>query len=114
MVVSNHGARQLDTARSTISALPEVVDAVGGAVPIFVDGGVRRGTDIVKALAMGASAVLLGRPVLWGLALGGEKGVVRVLDLIRNELDMAMALCGCPNTASITSDLIANDGANRL
>jgi 4-hydroxymandelate oxidase len=113
IVVSNHGARQLDTARSTISALPEVVDAVGGAVPIFVDGGVRRGTDIVKALAMGASAVLLGRPVLWGLALGGEEGVSRVLDLIRNELDMAMALCGCRDTASITADLIVNDGANR-
>jgi 4-hydroxymandelate oxidase len=108
MVVSNHGARQLDPARSTITTLPEVADAVDGRSEILIDGGVRRGTDIIKAIAWGASAVLLGRPVLWGLATGGEEGVAEVLNLIRNEFDTALALCGCTDVASITPDLVAN------
>ena len=107
VVVSNHGGRQLDTARSTIATLAEVVEQVNGTAEVLIDGGIRRGTDIVKALAMGARAVLIGRPIVWGLALGGEEGVASVLDMIRNELDMAMALSGCPDVQSITPDLIA-------
>jgi 4-hydroxymandelate oxidase len=107
MVVSNHGGRQLDTARATIDVLPEVAEAVDGRAEILIDGGVRRGTDVVKALALGARAVLLGRPVIWGLGLGGERGVRRVLELLRDELDLAMALCGCPDTGAVTRDLIA-------
>jgi 4-hydroxymandelate oxidase len=107
VVVSNHGGRQLDTVVPTIRALPEVVDAVAGRGVVLVDGGVRRGTDVLKALALGANAVQVGRPVLWGLAVGGEAGVARVLRLLRDELDNAMALCGCPTVADITRDLIA-------
>ena len=106
VIVSNHGGRQLDTARPTIRALPEVVQAVGGMVPILCDGGIRRGTDILKALAVGAAAVQVGRPVLWGLAVDGEAGARRVLELLRAELVLAMALCGCGTIAAITGDLI--------
>jgi len=106
VIVSNHGGRQLDTAPATIRVLPEVVDAAAGRVEVLVDGGVRRGTDIVKAIALGARGVLLGRPILWGLAIGGQPGVTRVLDLIRHELDSAMALCGCPSIPAITRDLV--------
>jgi 4-hydroxymandelate oxidase len=97
MVVSNHGGRQLDTARASIDILPEVADAVAGRADILVDGGIRRGTDVVKAVALGANAVLLGRPILWGLAIAGEAGVRRALELMRDEFDLAMALCGCPD-----------------
>lgn len=107
IIVSNHGGRQLDTAIPAISALPEVVEAVDGAAEVYVDGGIRRGTDIVKALALGARAVLVGRPVLWGLAVDGERGVTRVLELLRDELELAMALCGCRNVGEVTADLIA-------
>src|SRR5688572_5649997 len=107
VVVSNHGGRQLDTVVPTIRALPEVVDAVAGRGVVLVDGGVRRGTDVLKALALGANAVQVGRPILWGLVVGGEAGVTRVLTLLRDELDNAMALCGCPTVAHITRDLIA-------
>jgi 4-hydroxymandelate oxidase len=107
VVVSNHGGRQLDTVVPTVRALPEVVDAVGGRGLIVIDGGVRRGIDIVKALALGANAVQVGRPVLWGLAVGGEAGATRVLTLLREELDNAMALCGCPTVSDIRRDLIA-------
>jgi 4-hydroxymandelate oxidase len=106
VVVSNHGGRQLDTAPATIEALPRVVDAVAGRAAVLVDGGVRRGTDVVKALALGANAVLVGRPILWGLAVGGEAGVSRVLEILRSELDLAMGLCGCPSVSSIPRDLI--------
>src|SRR5262249_32652721 len=92
IVVSNHGARQLDGAPATLNALPEVVDAVAGRAEVMLDGGVRWGTDVLKALALGARAVLIGRPVLWGLAVGGERGVAGVLELLRGELDRAMAL----------------------
>jgi 4-hydroxymandelate oxidase len=107
IVVSNHGGRQLDTAIPAIRALPEVVAAVGTRGEVYVDGGVRRGTDVIKAIALGARAVLLGRPVLWGLAVNGEQGVVDLLTLLREEIDLAMALCGCCSVADITADLIA-------
>jgi 4-hydroxymandelate oxidase len=107
VIVSNHGGRQLDTSPATIEVLPEIADAVSARVELFIDGGVRRGTDVLKALAMGAQAVLVGRPILWGLAVGGEQGVIRVLDILRRELDLAMALCGCPTIDHIGRDLIA-------
>jgi 4-hydroxymandelate oxidase len=106
VIVSNHGARQLDTTPATISILPEIVDTVGGRVEVYVDGGVRRGTDVLKAIACGARAVFIGRPVLWGLASGGEAGVRYVLEMLRQEFDLAMALSGCPTLSSITRDLI--------
>lgn len=107
IVISNHGGRQLDSAIATIDALPEIAQAVGGQVPLIVDGGVRRGTDIVKALALGAQAVMVGRPVLWGLAHEGESGARRVLRLLLDEFDLALALCGACNCADLTPDLIA-------
>jgi 4-hydroxymandelate oxidase len=106
LIVSNHGARQLDTTPPTISVLPEIVDAVAGAVEVYVDGGIRRGTDVLKAIAYGARAGLVGRPILWGLAVGGKAGVKSVLELLRGELDLAMALSGCPRLASVSRDLV--------
>jgi len=106
IVVSNHGGRQLDTAPATIDALPAVVHAVEGRIPVLLDGGVRRGTDVVKALALGADAVAVGRPVLWGLAVEGSAGARRVLEILRDELDEAMALCGAPALADLGPDLI--------
>jgi 4-hydroxymandelate oxidase len=108
VIVSNHGGRQLDTARPTIRALPEVVEAVDGRADVLIDGGIRRGTDVLKALALGARAVQVGRPILWGLAVDGEAGVRYVLELLRDELDLAMALCGCRTVAGIGRDLIAD------
>ena len=108
VVVSNHGGRQLDTALPTIRALPEVVDAVAGRGIVIHDGGIRRGIDVIKALALGATAVQVGRPVIWGLAVDGEAGVARVLSLLRDELDNVMALCGTPSVKHITRDLIAS------
>jgi 4-hydroxymandelate oxidase len=107
VVVSNHGGRQLDGAVATADALPEVLDAVGGDVEVYVDGGVRRGTDVVKALALGARAVLIGRPVIWGLATGGASGVQAVLDGFATEFVRAMALCGARTVDELTPDLIA-------
>lgn len=95
IIVSNHGGRQLDGAPATIEALPEVVHAVKGRIDVLVDGGVRRGTDIVKALALGAKAVLIGRPYVWGLAADGELGVKRVIGMLREEFELAMSLVGC-------------------
>jgi 4-hydroxymandelate oxidase len=106
VIVSNHGGRQLDTSIPTARALGEVVAAVGSAVEVYVDGGIRRGTDVLKALALGARAVLVGRPALWGLAVDGEDGVVRVLELLREELDLSMALAGCRTVADCTPDLV--------
>lgn len=111
IVVSNHGGRQLDTAIPSIEALPEVVGAVGSRAEVYVDGGIRRGTDVIKALALGARAALIGRPVLWGLAVNGEAGVLAVLELLRQEIDLAMALCGARSVSEITRDLLA-DGRN--
>ncbi len=107
IIVSNHGGRQLDGAIATIDALGEVVAAVGGRVEVLVDGGIRRGTDILKALALGAKAVAIGRPILWGLAAGGAVGVQHVLELLKAELDLAMALSGCAKLADIDSSLIS-------
>jgi 4-hydroxymandelate oxidase len=106
IIVSNHGGRQLDGAIATIDALPDIAERVAGRVPILLDGGIRRGTDILKALALGARAVLIGRPYLWGLAAAGEAGVLRVLELLRSELELAMALAGCPTLPAITRSLV--------
>ena len=106
VMVSNHGGRQLDGAIASIDALSEVVAAVGDQVDVLVDGGIRRGTDVLKALALGAKAVLLGRPVLWGLTLAGEAGVKHILELLRDELDLAMALSGCAKLQDIDSSLV--------
>ena len=106
IVVSNHGGRQLDTVPSGIDALPAVVGAVAGRVEVLMDGGVRRGTDVLKALAFGARAVLVGRPLLWGLTLDGAAGAEQVLEILRTELDRAMALAGCPDLASIDRSII--------
>ncbi len=107
IVVSNHGGRQLDGAVSTCQALPEVVQAVDGRAEVLVDGGIRRGTDVLKALALGARAVLIGRPFLWGLAVNGEAGVSHVIDLLYEELSTSMALAGFPTIGSIERALIA-------
>jgi 4-hydroxymandelate oxidase len=106
IVVSNHGGRQLDTAPPAIEVLAEIAAAVGGAAELLLDGGVRRGTDVVKALALGARAVLVGRPVLWGLTVGGEEGVGSVLEILRRELDVAMALCGATTVAELDASLV--------
>ena len=106
IIVSNHGGRQLDTAPATIEALPCVVDAVKGKIPVLIDGGVRRGTDVVKALALGAQAALIGRPILWGLAADGEEGAFRVLEMLKAEFDLAMALCGARNVGEIDKSLL--------
>jgi 4-hydroxymandelate oxidase len=107
VIVSNHGGRHLDTTVPTADALAEVVGAVAGKTEVYVDGGIRRGTDIVKALALGARAVLVGRPVLWGLATGGAEGVQAVLEHLQAELVRAMQLCGMARLADIERDLIA-------
>ena len=106
VVVSNHGARNLDTLPASVDALPAVVDRVAGRVPILVDGGIRRGTDVLKALALGATAVLIGRPYIWGLAAQGENGVANVVAILRREFEMAMALAGKPTIASIDRSVI--------
>lgn len=106
VIVSNHGGRQLDGAPATISVLPEIVDAVGGQGPVLIDGGIRRGTDVLKALALGATAVQVGRPVLWGLAAGGENGVQTVLEQLQRELAHAMALAGSASLRDLPSDLV--------
>lgn len=106
IIVSNHGGRCLDTLPATIEVLPEIIGAVNGRVPVMVDGGIRRGTDVVKALALGAAAVHIGRPYVYGLAVGGAAGVEHVLKLLRQELLIAMALLGCPNIPSITRDVL--------
>lgn len=108
IVVSNHGGRQLDGVQAGLSALPDVVAQVSGRVPVLMDGGVRRGTDVLKALALGAAAVLVGRPAIWGLAAGGEEGVAGVLAILRAELENAMALAGCRTVAEIGHELIAS------
>jgi 4-hydroxymandelate oxidase len=106
VVVSNHGGRQLDGSPATIDALPPIVRAIGDRSLVLMDGGIRRGTDVLKALALGAKAVLLGRPVLWGLAVDGEAGVHHVLQLLRDELDLALALAGVPSITELGPDLL--------
>ena len=110
VVVSNHGGRTLDWAMATLDALPEVVDAVEGQIEVYLDGGVRRGSDVMKALALGARAVLLGRAIPWGLATGGEAGVVRYLELIRGELLTLVGLCGATRIDEINRSMVARLG----
>jgi isopentenyl diphosphate isomerase/L-lactate dehydrogenase-like FMN-dependent dehydrogenase len=107
LVVSNHGGRQLDGVAATLDALPEVVEAVGGRIEVYLDGGVRRGADAVRALALGARAVLVGRPILWGLAVGGEAGVASVLELLRAEIRLALQLLGCASPADVRREHVA-------
>lgn len=107
LIVSNHGGRHLDNTLATIEVLSEAVAAAKGSrMEIFLDGGVRRGADVVKALALGAKAVFIGRPLFWGLALGGEQGVIRVLEILREEIQITMAKCGRPTIASIDSKVV--------
>jgi 4-hydroxymandelate oxidase len=106
IMVSNHGGRNLDTVPATIDALPQVADRVAGRVPVFVDGGIRRGTDVLKALALGANAVLIGRPYLYGLGAAGESGVTKVINILQREFQMAMVLTGRTNIGSIDRSLI--------
>ncbi|HTR33764.1 MAG TPA: alpha-hydroxy acid oxidase, partial [Gaiellaceae bacterium] len=106
IVVSNHGGRQLDGVSATIDALPEVVEAVDGRVEVLVDGGIRRGADVVKALALGARAALAGRAMLWGLAARGEQGAHHVLELLRAEIQMALQLVGCTSPADVPRDRV--------
>ena len=106
VIVSNHGGRQLDTVPATIDLLPAIADAIDGRIPVVMDGGIRRGTDIVKAFALGANAIAVGRPVLWGLAAGGEDGVRQVLEMLRSELVRALALCGCSSPQDVGRDFV--------
>jgi len=106
VVVSNHGGRQLDTAPATCEVLPHVVDAAGDLSEIYVDGGIRRGSDVLKAIALGARAVMVGRPILWGLCVAGEQGARNVLEILRRELDEAMLLCGCTTLGDINRSLL--------
>jgi isopentenyl diphosphate isomerase/L-lactate dehydrogenase-like FMN-dependent dehydrogenase len=106
IVISNHGGRQLDGSVTSIQALPEIVAAVAGRCEVFIDGGIRRGTDVLKALALGARAVLVGRPVLWGLATNGSHGVQHILEILTREFKIAMQLTGCPAISSIEPNLV--------
>ena len=107
VVVSNHGGRQLDTAPATCEVLSAVAAAVGDRCEVYVDGGIRRGSDVLKAIALGARAVLIGRPILWGLCVGGAEGATNVLEILRRELDEAMLLCGCTKLGDINRSLLA-------
>lgn len=115
VIVSNHGGRQLDGSPATADVLPAIAAALrahgDGPAALLVDGGIRRGVDVLRALALGAQAVLIGRPVLWGLAVGGEQGVRRMLELLRHEFSVAMALAGCTSIAEITPDLLSREGS---
>jgi isopentenyl diphosphate isomerase/L-lactate dehydrogenase-like FMN-dependent dehydrogenase len=102
VVVSNHGGRQLDGVQASVDALPAVVDAVADRVEVLLDGGIRRGVDVLEALALGARAVLIGRPFLWGLAVAGKEGVARVLSLLAEEVALGLALLGCRTPADVT------------
>lgn len=106
LIVSNHGGRAIDSRRATIESLPEVVDAIGGRIPVLVDGGFRRGTDIFKALAIGADAICIGRPYLWGLSAFGQDGVESVLDLLNRELEIMMQQAGTPNLGAIARNFL--------
>jgi 4-hydroxymandelate oxidase len=113
IVVSNHGGRQLDGSIPSVHALPDIVDAVGERVEVYLDGGIRRGVDVLRALALGARAVLLGRPIVWGLAVAGEAGVARMLAMVRDELALAMSLAGTPSVRDIGRSLLAEAEAPR-
>ncbi len=111
LIVSNHGGRQLDCVPPSIHALPAVVAAVRGKIPVLLDGGVRRGSDVVKAIALGATACLIGRPHLWGVAVAGEQGVMRILDIYRSEIDRVMALCGWDSLSQIDRSALFDPAA---
>jgi 4-hydroxymandelate oxidase len=106
VIVSNHGGRQLDTVPATVDLLPAIADAIDGRIAVLMDGGIRRGTDVVKALALGANAVAVGRPVLWGLAIDGDEGVRQMLEMLRSEVARALALCGCGSPQAVSRDLV--------
>jgi 4-hydroxymandelate oxidase len=106
VIVSNHGGRHLDNTLATVEVLPEAVAAANGKLEVYLDGGIRRGADVVKAIALGAKAVFIGRPLFWGLAVDGENGVIRVLDILREEIEITMAKCGRPTIASIDATAI--------
>jgi len=106
LIVSNHGGRQLDGAQSSIGALPAIVDRVGGAIEVHMDGGIRSGQDVIKALALGAKGVYIGRPFLYGLGAMGEQGVSRCLEIIRNELDLTMAFCGLRDVTHVDKNIL--------
>jgi len=113
VIVSNHGGRQLDGAQAALAALPDVVAAVSSAFPVMVDGGFRRGTDILKAVALGARMVFLGRPMLYGAAVAGQAGVARVIDILAVEIDRNLALLGCPDVRDLGGDFIVSTLATR-
>jgi isopentenyl diphosphate isomerase/L-lactate dehydrogenase-like FMN-dependent dehydrogenase len=113
VVVSNHGGRQLDGAPAAIDVLPEIVAAVGDKMEILIDGGVRRGSDVLKALALGAKAVLIGRPYVWGLALGGQDGVAHVLEMLRVEMRRSLQLMGCSSTHELDHTWLMRVGNGR-
>ena len=106
LIVSNHGGHALQGSKGTIEMLPEIADAVGDRLEVYMDGGVRQGTDVLKALALGARAVFIGRPIFWGLSVGGEDGVGRVLDIYRDELSVAMGFCGVPDVKHVDRSLV--------
>src|SRR5439155_14566125 len=108
VVVSNHGGRQLDGAPSSISALPKIADAIGGEIEVMFDGGIRSGQDLMRALALGARACLIGRSYIFGLAAGGEAGVAKAIDIIRSELDVTMALCGVNSVKEIGPQVLVS------
>lgn len=121
IIVSNHGARQLDGSPATIDCLESVIEGVHGKIPVLLDSGIRRGTDIIKSLALGAQAVCVGRPILWGLAVAGEEGVRRVIELYRSEFELNLGLLGCPSVADIRREmvvkvdsLVSSDRANAV
>jgi 4-hydroxymandelate oxidase len=106
IIVSNHGARQLDTVPATIEALPDLIEAADDKLEVLIDGGIRRGTDVFKAIALGAKAVGVGRPIIWGLAVDGDQGAKRVLDILRKDFELTMRLCGCATIEDINKDLL--------
>jgi len=107
VIVSNHGGRQLDTVPATIEALPDIVEAVDGRIEVLIDGGIRRGTDVLKAIALGAKAVGVGRPIIWGLAVDGEEGASHVLQILRKEFELSMRLCGATAVDEIEKELLS-------
>jgi L-lactate dehydrogenase (cytochrome) len=110
VIVSNHGGRQLDSAIAPLQALPEIVRAVGKQFPVCMDGGIRRGTDVLKAVALGASLVFMGRPQLYGAAVAQQQGVEHIIEIMRSEIDRNMALLGCATLADVSTDLLALSG----
>ncbi|XP_066600104.1 2-Hydroxyacid oxidase 1 [Prorops nasuta] len=109
IIVSNHGARQIDGVPATIEVLPEIVKAVQGKIEVYMDGGIREGTDVFKALALGAKMVLIGRPMIWGLSYAGENGATHILEILRKEIDTAFALTGCANVNDISKEMVIHE-----